>query len=122
MTTMEQAVTQIQQALLTIRAQTASRVRISEAVRPVDNLATAQAQQDAPSLIDVNGLGRPKEFSGKEFQQWAKKTEALFAGVAKESVMMLEWAAEQTTEITTTAIDLEFLPTDSNEDRGVHNL
>ena len=33
--------------------------------------------------------------------------------------MMLEWAAEQPTEITTTAIDLEFLPTDTNEDRGV---
>ena len=36
--------------------------------------------------------------------------------------MMLEWAAEQPTEITTTAIDLEFLPTDTNEDRGVQNL
>ena len=32
---------------------------------------------------------------------------------------MLEWAAEQPTEITTTAIDLEFLPTDANKDRGV---
>ena len=30
---------------------------------------------------------------------------------------MLEWAAEQATEITTTAIDLEFLPTDTNVDR-----
>ena len=28
----------------------------------------------------------------------------------------MEWAAEQPTEITTTAIDLEFLPTDTNED------
>ena len=36
--------------------------------------------------------------------------------------MMLEWAAEQATEITTTAIDLEFLPTDTNVDRGVQNL
>ena len=36
--------------------------------------------------------------------------------------MMLEWAAEQPTEITTTAIDLEFLPTDANEDRGAQNL
>ena len=52
----------------------------------------------------------------------AKKTEAFFAGVIKESDVMLEWAAEQSTEITTTAIDLEFLPTDSNENRGVHNL
>ena len=36
--------------------------------------------------------------------------------------MMLEWAAEQTTKIATTAIDLEFLPTDVYEGRGVQNL
>ena len=42
--------------------------------------------------------------------------------VIKQSEMMLEWAAEQATEITTTAIDLEFLPTDTNVDRGVQNL
>ena len=36
--------------------------------------------------------------------------------------MMLKWAAEQPTEITTAAIDLEFLPTKMNEDRGVQNL
>ena len=35
----------------------------------------------------------------------------------EESEMMLEWAAEQATEITTTAVDLEFLPTDTNGDR-----
>ena len=35
---------------------------------------------------------------------------------------MLERAADQPTEITTTAIDLEFLLTDTNEDRGVQNL
>ena len=34
---------------------------------------------------------------------------------------MLEWTAQKPTEIET-AIDLEFLPTDANEDRGVHNL
>ena len=124
MTTMEQAVSQIQQELLTIRAQIASRGQMSEAAREIDNLAAAQAQKDAPSLIDVNGFGRPKEFSGKEedSQQWAKKTEAIFAGVIKESEMMLEWGAEQTMEITTTAIDLEFLPTESNGGGGVRNL
>ena len=56
------------------------------------------------------------------FNSWSKKTEAFFAGVIKESEIMLEWAAEQPTDITTTAIDLEFLPTDANEDRGVLNL
>ena len=90
----------------------------------INNLATAQVRKDTPSLIDVKSLGRPKEFTGREedFQQWSKKTEAFFAGVIKESEMMLEWAAEQPTEITTTAIDLEFLPTDTNEDRGLQNL
>ena len=65
-----------------------------------------------------------KEFSGREedFQQWSKKTEAFLACVIRESEMMLDWAAEQATEITTTAIDLEFLPTDTNVDRGVQNL
>ena len=36
--------------------------------------------------------------------------------------MMLKWSAEQPTEISTRAIDLEFLPTESNEDRGVRQL
>ena len=60
--------------------------------------------------FDVKVLGRPKEFSSQEedFQQWSKKTEAFFAGVIKEPEMMLEWSAEQATEITTTANDLEF--------------
>ena len=82
-------------------------------VRAVSNLATAQVRKDTPSLIDVKGHGRREEV----FQQLSKKTEAFFAGAIKESEMMLEWAAEQPTEITMTTIDLEFLPTDTNEDR-----
>ena len=35
---------------------------------------------------------------------------------------MLEWAAEQGMEITRDAIDLEFLPTNTNVERGVQNL
>ena len=118
--TMEQVVTQLQQELFTLRAESG----LADAVRSINNLGAAQVRKDTPRLVDVRGLGRPKEFSGKEedFQQWSKKTEAFFAGVIKESEMMSEWAAEQTTEITTTAIDLEFLPTDTNVDRGVQNL
>ena len=67
--------------LFNLRAQVAAPSGLAEAVRVINNLATAQVRKDTPSLIDVNGLGRPKEFSGKEedFQQWAKKTEAFFA-------------------------------------------
>ena len=97
---------------------------MSEAVHAADNLTTGHAHEDAPNSIDVDSQGRPKVLSGKEeaFQPWAKNMEAIFAGVIKESEMMLEWAADQTMEITTTAIDLEFLPTDPNEGRGVNNL
>ena len=122
--TMVQVVTKLQRELFILRAQAAAASGLAEAVRAINNVGTAQVRKDTPSLIDVKGLGRPKEFTGSEedFQQWSKKTEAFFAGVIKESEMMLEWAAEQPTEITTTAIDLEFLPTDTNEDRGVQNL
>ena len=93
---------------------------LADAVRAINNLATAPVRNDTPSLIDVKGLGRPKEFSGKEedFQQWSKKTEA-FLGVIQESEMMLEWAAERTTEITTELVDRDFLPTATNQERGV---
>ena len=122
-TTMEQVVTQPPRELFSLRAQVASQVQIADAVRAINNLATAQVREDTPNLIDVNGLRRPKEFSGKEedFQQWSKKTEAFFAGVIKESEMMSEWAAEQT-EVTTELINREFLPTATNQERGVQNL
>ena len=115
--TMEQVVTQLQQELFTLRAQVAAESGLAVAVRAINSLATAQDRKDTPSLIDVKGLGRPKEFTGRDedFQQWSKKTEAFFAGVIKESEMMLEWAAGQPT-------DLEFLLTDTNEDRGVWSL
>ena len=121
--TLEQVVTQLQQEVFNLQAQVAAESGHADAVRAINNLATAQVRKDTPSLIRVKGLGRPKEFTGREedFQQWSKKTEAFFAGVIKESEMMLEWTAAQPTEITTTAIDLEFLPTDANEGRGVQN-
>ena len=122
--TMEQVVTQLQQELFTLSARVAAESGLADAVRATNNLATAQVRKDTPRLIDVKGLGRPMEFSGKEedFPLWPKKTEAFFAGVIKESEMMLEWAAEQATETTTTGIDLEFLPTDADVERGVQNL
>ena len=109
---MVQVVAQLQQEVLNLRAQVTAQSGLAVAVRAINNLATAQVRKDTPSLIDVKGLGRPKEFTGREedFQQWSK---AFFAGVIMESEMMLEWAAEQPKEITMTAIDLEFFPTES---------
>ena len=63
---MEQVVTQPQQELFTLRAQVAAESGLADAVRAINSLATAQVRKDTPSPIDVKGLGRPKEFSGRE--------------------------------------------------------
>ena len=119
-TTMEQVATQLQEVF----AQVTARSGPAEAVQAINNLVTAQVRKDTPSFIDVQGLGRPQESSGKgeDFQQWSKDTESFFAGVIKESEMMLEWAAEKTTEITTEFVDREFLPIMTNQERGVRKL
>ena len=90
--TMGQVVTQLEQEFFTLRSQVAAESGLAGAVRAINNLAIAQVRKDIPSLIDVKGLGRPKEFFSKEedVQRWSKKTEAFFAGVIKESEMMLE--------------------------------
>ena len=71
--TVEEVVTQLQQEVVTLKAQVADQAGLAEAVRAVNNLVAAQTRKDTPSLIDVKGFGRPKEFTGKEedFQQWA---------------------------------------------------
>ena len=93
-------------------SQVAAESGLADAVRAINNLATAQVRKDTPSLIDVKGLGRVKG-------QWSKKTEAFFAGVIKESEMMLEWAAEQATEIIDDRISSSCR---LSRTRGVQNL
>ena len=119
-----QVVTQLQQAVCTLKAQVADQSGFALAVRAIYKCATAQGEKDTPRLIDAKGLGCPKEFSDRDddLPQWSMKTEAFFAGVIKESEMMLGWSAEQAAEITTELIDLEFLPTSTNVERGVRNL
>ena len=80
-TTMEQVVTQLQQELFTLRAQVAAESGLADAVRAINNLATAQVRRDTPSLIDVKGFGRPKEFSGREG----------FSTVVEEDGAILRW-------------------------------
>ena len=121
---MEQVVTQLQQEPLALRAQVTTQSELAEAVQAMNNLATAQFRKATPSLVDVKGLGCSSEFSSndEDLQQWSKKTEAFFAGVIKESDMMLEWTAEQMTEISTETINREFLPIMTNEEQGAEDL
>ena len=75
-----------------MQAQVADQTGFAGAFSAISSLPRAQAREHSPSLIEVKGFGRPKEFSGKveDFQQWSKKTEAFFAGVIKEPVTMME--------------------------------
>ena len=54
--TMEQVVTQLQQEVFNLRAQVAAESGLADAVRAINNLATAQVWKDTPSLIDVKGV------------------------------------------------------------------
>ena len=109
---------------LHIESSSADQTGFAEAVGDINNLATAQGEEDTPRLIDVKGLGCPKDFSDRDedFQKWSKKTEAFFVGVIKQSEMMLVWSAEQAAEITTELIDLEFFCRLRRVERGVRNL
>ena len=80
--TMEQVVTQLQQELITLRAQVAAESGLADAVRAINNLATAQVRKDTPSLIDVKGLCRPKEI------HW---TQGGFSTVVEEDGGILRW-------------------------------
>ena len=77
--TMDQVATQLQQELFTLRAQVAAESGLADAVRAINSLLTAQVRKDTPSLIDVKGLGRPKEFIGhmEDFQQWSKSDQGV---------------------------------------------
>ena len=60
--TMEQVVAQLQQELFTLRAQIAAESGLTDAVRAINKVETAEVRKDTPSLIDVQGFGRPKEW------------------------------------------------------------
>ena len=47
--------TQLQQELFTLRVQLAAESGLADAVRAINNLATAQVRKDTPNLIDVTG-------------------------------------------------------------------
>ena len=73
-----------------LKAQVANQTGPAEAVRVINNLATAQVRKGTASLIDVKGLNK------EDLQQWTKKTEAFFVGAIKESEITLGWwSAEQ---------------------------
>lgn len=54
-----------QQQIIALRAQVAEQTGFADAVRAINNWATAQFRKETPSLIDVTGLGSR---SGKKLQ------------------------------------------------------
>ena len=85
MTAMEHAVSQIQQELLTIRAQIASRVQMSEAAREIDNFA------DSPSS---------ERRSESHWREWLWSSEGIlwqgrgFPTVGEEDGGILRWSGQ----------------------------
>ena len=102
--------------VFTLKAQVADQSGLADAVRAI-NFATAQGEKDTPSLIDVKGLWSSEGILWQRggFSTVVEEDE----GIHRDNVGV---SVEQATEITTTAIDLEFLPIVTKEERGVQNL
>ena len=90
--TLEQVLTRLQQRVSTLKAQVADQSGLADAVRAINILATAQGNKDTRSLIDVKGLGRPKEFSCR--RRWMHSSLRDPGGLR----LMLECSAEQAAE------------------------
>ena len=58
--TMEQVVAQLQQEVLNLRGQVTAHSGLADAVRAINNLATAQVRKETPSLIDLKTSGTPE--------------------------------------------------------------
>ena len=54
--TIDQVVTQLQQEVVTVKAQVADQIRLASSVRAINNLATTQIPNDTSSLNDAKGL------------------------------------------------------------------
>ena len=80
--TIEQAVTQLQQEVITLKAQIADGSGMAETVSATNNLTTARVRKDATSLIDVNGFG---SFEGVDWQG------GRFSAVVEEDGGILCW-------------------------------
>ena len=104
-TTMEQMVIQLQQELSTLHSSSCctSPDCIGSTGKIADHSPSTERHSESH---DVSGLGRL----------------TFFAGLIKESEMMLERASEQSTEISTELINRKFLPSATNQERGVQNL
>ena len=74
--TTEQVVTQLQPEVITLKSQVTDQTGLAEAARAhLQSRAQLKLGKDTPSLIDVKGLGSPKEFTDKEedFQQCRRR-------------------------------------------------
>ena len=63
--TIEQVAAQLQKEVFTLKAQFSDQTGLAEAVRAIKR--QSKLKKATPSLIDVNRLGRPKDFF------WAKR-------------------------------------------------
>ena len=77
----------------------------------INSPAASQAQSRTPILLDDNGLGRPRTFSGDEpqFQRLSHRKLIILFRVVPEGERLVAWAAAQTEEISSNEINDEFV-------------
>ena len=80
---MEQAVQNLQQDVLLLRVTVQGQAGFPQAAQAIHDLVAAHSRKEAPCLVDVKGLGRPKEFSGQR---------GTFPAVVEENRIIFRWS------------------------------
>ena len=109
-----------------LRSSLPGQTGFEEAVRSVINLATAQFRQDAPNLLCRKVLVKVLTAQGVLWYRGGcpavVEENIVCAAMITDSEMMLDWSAEQVTEITMLAVEEEIGPVATDVDRRVPNL
>ena len=105
---------QLQQEVITSTAQVVDQTGLADAVRAINNLATAQVRKDTPSHIDVKSISRPNwEVAYQDGGVLCKCGQGV-----RDDVGAVSWTNHWNQEL----IYLEILPTSTNVELWVHNL
>ena len=117
--TMEQALLQLRQEVLLLRATVQG-----QAVQATTTWLQHRAGRKLPVSSTSKVVCGKQEFTGNEedCHKWSTKPESFSAALLTESEMMFEWSAEQVTEIIIAAVEEEFGPAALKEERRVPKL
>jgi len=106
-----------------LRARSDEQGGVAELARAVQAQSAILAHRSRPSLVDSKGIGKPTQFSNREadWAVWSKKLVNFIGAVHSDAGQVLEWAIDQSGEVTSHMLS-EAFGEDADEGDRVHDL